>query len=824
MKLGAPINGLLLAAIIGCGDDGGGQDPADAGPDAEPPFEVNATLVDAPPDGRLPAGQLGDGTAILPGGRLVTPLGRQVELGGFLLGVRLLPGGAHVITTDGGYYDEYLSVVDLATGTIVQQEPFRENQGGSLFLGLAIRSDGRVFASGGGSDVIVSYDYDAGAALPLTQTETITLAPGSYVAGLAFLDDTRLLAGLQVADALAMFESTTGAELGRLTFGNGDEPYDVAVAPARQEAYVSLWGDNSIVIVDVSGPTPTLAAKILVGKNPEALLLDPPASPTRLLVANSDSDSVSVIDLDTRTVIDEVSVAPTPASPRGSAPNHLALSPDGSRLYVANAGENCVDVLSTADFTRIGRFPTAWYPTAVGVLPSGGLVITNAKGLGGGPSDGTHFDYGIMKGTLSILDAEPTEAELAAAEADVAANNDRPRTVGPRVMCPASGECRWPLPPEPGLPTPIRHVVLVVRENKTYDVALGDLEGAEGDPSLVLFGEFYTPNLHALARTFVNGDNYYSNAEASIQGHQWTAAGTTTDFTEKAWLTTWGRGERNIADFGKEISSPEPGYYFQHMGRAGIDYINYGEIVGIAADGPDVELDPQWPGGLVFNLASRDVDKAEYFRSRVQDEGFLPRFTYMLLPNNHTEGLEPGKWTPEYMVADNDEATGRVVDAVSHSPFWPHTVVFIIEDDPQDGADHVEAHRSTLVIASPWVRRGHVVKTHYDVPSLWRTIELLVGLPPMSQSTASASPMFDIWAAEPDLTPFTYVPSNVPESFNPATRTKLAEQSEKMDFTTLDNAPGLGRVLWEHMKGEPAPWSSMPLPPDWDEESDSDSD
>jgi hypothetical protein len=250
------------------------------------------------------------------------------------------------------------------------------------------------------------------------------------------------------------------------------------------------------------------------------------------------------------------------------------------------------------------------------------------------------------------------------------------------------------------------------------------------------------------------------------------------------------------------------------MSEAGVDYIDYGEIVGFGAG--DVNIDVLWPGGLAFNLETRDRGKAEYVKNQIE-AGILHRFTYMLLPNNHTEGLTPGKWTPEFMVADNDEATGMVVDAISHSPYWPTTAIFIIEDDPQDGADHVEAHRSTLVVVSPWVRRGALVSSHYDNASLWRTIELLLGLPPQSQTTAGAAPMFDLWATEPDLTPYDHVPSNVPEAFNPAVATRLAELSARLDFTTIDNAPGLGRILWEHMKGEPAPWASMPLPVDLDD-------
>jgi YVTN family beta-propeller protein len=793
----------VLLAVAAC----------EAPPAGAIPFAVNATLVDTPPEGRIAAGRQPDGTAILPGGRRVSPVGRQVELGGFLLGVRLLPGGTHALTTDGGYYDEFLSLVDLASGAVVQQIPFHKDAGEALFLGLAVRADGRVFASGGGADRIHAYDYDpADRPSPLSPAGSIALPDHSYVAGIAFADATTLLAALQRAGALALIDTATGDEVGRVDLGVASAPYEVAVAPGRREAYVSLWGDRAVAVVDLAGPS--VVARVAVGKNPEALLLDPPGAPTRLLVASTDSDTISVIDLASRRVTRTVSLAAGEPARLGSAPNHLALAPGGARLYIANAGENCIDVLTTDTFTRVGRIPTAWYPTAVAVLPSGGLVITNAKGMGGGPSGGTSFDYGIMKGTLSIIDPAPDDARLAADSALVEENNQRPRLVGPRVECPAGRPCRFPLPPAPGLATPIEHVVLIVRENKTYDATLGDLERGDGDPDLVLFGERYTPNLHALARAFALGDNFYSNAEASIQGHQWTAGGTTTDFTEKAWLSTWGRGTRDVIAFGKEIAAPEQGYYFQHLAGAGVDYIDYGEIVGFGAG--EVNVDVQWPGGLAFNLESRDRGKAEYVRTQIE-AAVLHRFTYMLLPNNHTEGLTPGKWTPEFMVADNDEATGMVVDAISHSPYWPTTAIFIIEDDPQDGADHVEAHRSTLVVVSPWVRHGAVVSSHYDNASLWRTIELLLGLPPQSQTTAGAAPMFDLWATEPDLTPYDHVPSNVPEAFNPAVATRLAELSARLDFTTIDNAPGLGRILWEHMKGEPAPWASMPVPLDLDD-------
>ncbi len=816
--------GAALVLLAGCVAGNAKVDPP--GPDGGPePFVVNATVTPATSEGLRPAGAVGDGTAVIPGGRKVTPTGTQHQLGGFLLGVRTLPGGKHVLTTDGGYYDNYLSVVATQSGQIVQQEPFSYGDGRGLFLGLAERADGRIFASGGGSDAIFEYAYNANAvapALPLSKVDEITLGGGSFVSGLAFADATRLVAALQGSANVALIDSSNGAELGRLSFSNDDTPYDVVVDVAHHEAFVSLWGGSAVAVIDVATATPTLITRVAVGKNPSAMLLVPEAAPTKLLVASTDSDRIDIIDLATHTRVDSFSTAPAVDAPRGSSPNHLAVSPDGARLYVANAGENCIDVFSTADFSRLGRLPTAWYPTAVAVGADGALYVANAKGLGGGPTTGTGIDYGIMKGTLSIIPA-PSQADLSAGTTQVEANNLRMHEVGARVECPAApAECRFPLPPKAGLPTPIKHVVLIVRENKTYDATLGDLgTDADGDPSLVLFGEQYTPNLHALARAFTVGDNFYANAEASIQGHASTTGAHVNDFTEKAWLSTWGRHQRDVGNFAKRISTPEEGTYFQHMARAGVKYVDFGEVVGLGGgldtDAP-VAADLQWPGGIIFSTGVRERLKAEYFKE-VVGYGDLPQFIYMVLPNNHTEGLTPGKWTPEFMVADNDEATGMVVEALAKSPYWSSTVVFIIEDDPQDGADHVEVHRSTLVVASPWVKRHYTSKVHYDNASLWATIELLLGLPPRSQVTADAAPMFDIFASEPDLAPYDHLPSTVPEAFNKAgMKPRLEEMSLRMDFSTVDNAPGLGRVLWEHMKGVPAPWASMPLPLRYEDE------
>jgi hypothetical protein len=804
---------LCAAACSGGGATSSGPDAAVGQPDAgaTKPFSVNCSASAPTADAMKPAGRDSDESAILPGGRHVTPVGTLVDVGGFPMSMRLLPGGKHLVVSDGNIDDEYLSVVDVATHAVVQREPYRSSAGQALFYGQAIRADGHLFVSGGGSGNIIEYSYDAKAAVPLTREGDAWRSAGEYVAGLAFADDHLLVAVLQGSEAMVVIDTRTGAEVGRVKLAG--YPYAVAVDRARNLAYVSGWGFYAIEVFKLGAGDPTKAGEIIVGKNPESLLLWPEDAPQKLLATVTDEDAIAVIDLDRQTVDTRMDVRPPARSDLyGVIPNDVAVR--GDRLYVASAGDNAVDVFATGSWNHLGRLPAGWYPTAVASLGDAGLAVASGKGLGATPYAGGGGDNTIMRGTLQLV-TTLDDGALAAGSTQVEANATRGRDVAPALTCPAGVEAHFALPPTEGLPSPIEHVVFVVRENKTYDENLGDLAGTNGDPKLAMFGEKYTPNLHALARAFVSSDNFYSNAEASIQGHQLTAGGTITDFVEKGWLTVWGRHTRTPVANGTRVSAPMNGYYFQALARAQVDYIDYGEIVGAAGGLPTdkpVAFDVMWPGGIVFNLGSKDVDKAIYFAQTVQSWSFLPHFAYVMLPNNHTSGLEPGQWTPEYMIADNDEATGRIVDAVSHSRFWPSTIVFIIEDDPADGYDHIDAHRSTLVVASPWVKRGAQSHVHYDVPALWRTMEILLGLPPQSQQTATAPPMFDLFTTTPDYTPYTYVPSNIPEARNPPTA-----KPSGMDFSGVDRARGLGPLLWQHMMGSPPPYRA---PADVDDDDD----
>jgi YVTN family beta-propeller protein len=785
----APVVSLSLL-VAAC------SDPAPA------PFTPTCEAEAPSAAAQLPAGPHPDGGFLLIGGRRITPQGEQIALGGFPMAMARL-GDRFVAITDGAYGDESLRVFDLTTKTVVATDTLSRRQG-AFYYGLAFDGQ-KLFAAGGGGEdgnagtsAVYAYDVDlATGALGARRSIPVD----GYPAGLALTADhaTLVVARLR-GNGLTFIDVATETVTGTLQLPGSkfSFPFAVVTAPAggRNEAYVSLWGGTQIAVVDLATRE---VALVDVEKNPEGLLLLPG---DKLLVANSDSDSVSLVDLATRTVTVSQTLGESADAPRGISPSALALTPDGGRVLVTLTGDNAIDVLDAHTLARVGRIPTGWYPTAALWHETAGVLVLNAKGVGSGSNLGAGGEslstMDLMRGTLSLVPA-PTDDALAAGTAQVADNNARPQAVAPKLTC-TGAERRFALPEQPGDPTPIEHVVLIVRENKTYDAILGDLEGTNGRPDLALWGEEVTPNLHALARQFAVLDNFYSNAEQSLQGHQWTAADNSNDFSEKTWLTTWGRSTHPISDFATAGTSPESGYIWQHLERAGIDYIDFGEIIGV--DG-NTNMDLSYPGA-VFNTNVLDVDKADYVAERIQREG-LPRFTYIGLPNDHTVGTTPGKPTPESMIADNDEATGRIIEALTKSPIWEQTVVFLIEDDPQDGADHVEAHRSPCLVIGPWVKPGHVSSVHYDNPSLWRTMTLLLGIAPLSRYDATAAPMFDVFGQQPVLASYTTIPRRVPVATNP-TSALGAEESMKMDFTQVDAAEGLQELLWRYRMGTEPPW------------------
>ncbi|MDQ3033963.1 MAG: bifunctional YncE family protein/alkaline phosphatase family protein [Myxococcota bacterium] len=829
--------GALAAA---CGDET--MADVDGGADAGPVASCSASAEDFPDPvtghcralvregAALPAGADGADAFVVPGGERLLRVGRVLPLGGFPMRSIAVPGTRFVVVTDGGLRDEVLAVLDVDAMSVVSQVEFLRERDEALFFGLAISSDGRrLWASGGGSDVVLAYDLDpATGALTAAPARTIRITPAgarAYVSGLALAPDGTLAVALMAEQAIALFDSDDGTELARIPLENASFPYDLVISPDGVTAFASLWGGASVVAIDLVARS--VSGTIAVAKNPMGMAISPDG--TTLAVACSDSDVVAMVDVATRTVSDRFFVVGEDAS-RGAGPGSVRFGADG-RLYVTDAFENAIDVLvrSGATWSRIGRIPTLWHPTDALPLDDGTIVFLNGRHLGTGAntSPGTDDITELLAGSVSVLDpGGADDAQLVMWADAIAANNARMASLVD-VECDEGAAYDFPIPrPGEGPSSQIRHIVVIVRENKTYDAYLGNLTDAsgaphgDGDPTLTLIpadeiGEVL-PNTQALALEFALGDNYYSHAEQSIQGHIWSVMGRTTEFVERSWLTTWGRGYWSVPPGGtaEPIGYPEEGSGFDFLRANDVTVHNMGEIIGSRA----APLDPRYPG-LTYSYLP-DIDKANYFATRIEACA-LRTFSFMVMPNDHTRGRDPGAQTPRSMIADNDEGVGRVIEALSHSTYWPETVVFVFEDDPQDGGDHVDNHRTALTVISPWARRHHVSRTHVSEASVWRTLQLILGLAdqPHSLEWEEAAPLYDFFTSTPDYTPYDLVPRRWPRETNPDDRSADALLSADYDWSVPDEQPGLSRLLWRHFHGAEPPWREpLPSPFEGDEE------
>jgi YVTN family beta-propeller protein len=818
---------IVSLCVAACGGESGTDAGQDSGPqidggaacaseDFPEPVEGTCTATIAT-GAELPAGDDGAGGFIVPSGERLTRVGRNLPLGGFPMRAISIPGTRFIVVSDGGLREETLRVVNVDTLEVAFEETFPPVATEAMFLGLAISGDGtRLWVSGGGTNEVIAYDVDtASGALARDNAASFSIAletTDGYVSGLALSEDGVLAIASMLGDEIVLYDTDAGAELRRAALEEGATPYDVVFSPDGSDLWVSLWADRQLVRIDVA--TGAVETSIDVGKNPQGLAISPDGA--RLAVACSDSDSIAIVDIATG-LLDETIWVIGEEAPRGVSPAALRFGSDG-RLYVANSLENAVDVFepSGLTYTRVGAIPTMWHPTDVMALDDGTVVFLNGRHTGTGPNvDPRMMDItSLMGGSLSVVDpVELDDPQLAAWEIEIDANNTRTARLAD-VECP--GENDFPIPqPGQGPSAQIEHVILIVRENKTYDAYLGDLEDASGapygngDPSLTLMGpdviEDVIPNTRALALTFGLADNYYSHAEQSVQGHFWTTHGRTTDFVERSWLTTWGRGFWRIPPQGTtDVGYPEEGSAFDWLVDNEISAHNFGEIVGSRS------LPPfrNYPG-FVYSYIP-DTDKARWMDEHIRRDCGLRSFTYVVMPNDHTQGLDPGERTPESMIADNDQAIGIVADSISHSTYWPRTVIFVIEDDPQDGGDHVDNHRSPLIVISPWARRG-VSSVHYSESSIWRTIQLIFGVQaPLNRAWEMAAPLYDMFTSTPDYTPYVHTPRRWPEEVNPDNGSRMAIISESYDWRLPDDQPGLSRLLWEHFHGGRAPWPDRP--------------
>ncbi|HEV7754795.1 MAG TPA: beta-propeller fold lactonase family protein [Mycobacteriales bacterium] len=793
----------------------------------------------AVPDDR--PGPRPDGTAVTPVGQRVTPAGHQSRLGDLPLHAVLSPDRRTLLVTNDGQGIQSLQVVDVRTGEVRQTLPYPAPR--ALFAGLAFSPDGRrVFASAGGDNVIRTYRVSGGTLtegtpIALPTTNPAGVAVNLYPAGLAVTPDgERLVVADPEADAVTVVDLAGGAPV---TVPVGHKPYWVTLTRDGRTAYVSNQGAETLSVVDVGAAAPAVRGTVPVGTHPNKSVLA--RDGRTLYVANGDSDEVSVVDTRSARVTRTIPLAPYPGAQVGSNPDSVALAPDGARLYVANAGNNDIAVVDLRRGRVLGLIPTGWYPTTV-VVAGDRLFVTNAKGLGAGPNDGPGYPNpesttptspdryvgSMMVGTLSALGV-PAGRTLDRYTRQVNDNNG----FGPRARA-GDGSV---VPRRPGERSPIEHVIYVVKENRTFDQVLGSLGRGNGDPALNLFGDESAANQRALARRFVTLDNFYADAEVSAQGWNWSTAANSNPYAEQTWVANYsGRNHPYPSETGDPAIAPnrDPAnaHLWNRLARAGIGFRNYGFYVNPDAAGreigTDADLDartdhaftgfdlacPDSPGTFAPRRAGCGLPRyAEWEREfrAYEAAGTLPTVELVRLPNDHTAGTRPGAPTPKVYVADNDWALGRLVDTVSHSRYWRSTAIFVTEDDAQNGPDHVDAHRTTSYVIGPYSRHGRVDSTFYSTASMLRTMELIVGLRPMTQFDAFSNPMISSFQGRPDLRPYDAVKPSQPFDAVNTAGSPLASQSARQRLGTEDqiDEQSFNIAIWKSVRG---PDSRMPVP------------
>ncbi|CAN5488470.1 hypothetical protein BH11ARM2_BH11ARM2_08150 [soil metagenome] len=759
----------------------------------------------------------------LPNGWRLTPVGRSVTLPGDMPAtILLMDGGKRALVNTCGFHDQSLSLINLDEGKIVGSVPFDRS-----WIGLCQGPGGDLLVSGG--KVEEKGKNEAIHRVSLTESGLAKAGdlplPGvdrkeQFVSSL--LSGAEGIYALNVQSDAVLLLAPDGTK--KASAKVGYRPYAAALSPDGETLAVSNWGNKSVSLLDAR--TLKDNGRVAVGSHPTALLYTPDG---RLFVTNAGADTFSVIEKGR--VSETVRVGLDPSHPIGATPVALALSPDAKTLYVADAGENCVgvvDVSRPGRSRRKGLIPTERYPTALAVTPDGKrLLIGTAKGYYG-PNAGEGVDLGVGKtegksygapfryigdqlaGRLTVVDV-PEGKTLARLTKQAIENSP--------LGLAAAATARERKAVEAGAFKNIKHIVYVIRENRTYDQVLGDIPKGNGDPHLTIFGEKVTPNGHKLANTFVLLDNLYTDGEVSQAGHQWTDAAYANDYTEKQWILDY--SDHGEVQSDKRLTSSPGDYLWSAARKKGHWARVYGEYVDVQEDhdsleSEEIKKEPEKYGysasfEKIFARGGRDTEKVDDFLREMREgekTGKWPALMVMALPEDHTHGFSPGALSPYAMVANNDLAVGRLIDAVSHSVFWKSTAFFIIQDDAQDGPDHVDSHRTVGLVVSPYVRRGGVDHTHYTTASMLRTMETILGLPPMTEYDAKATPMHNVFLATPDLTPYTLEPPRVDvEERNPK-GTLLARRSSKLDFSEVDRADfgELNHILWEgYRPGQPYP-------------------
>ena len=712
----------------------------------------------------------------LPNGWSLSPAGHGYLLGDLPLNIAVNNSKKMMAVTNNGQSTQSIQLIDVASEKILDNIEVDK-----CWVGLKFSADEKfLYAAGGNDNWILKYAIRN---KKLVLTDTLQLGdkwPNRISPTGIDIDDKQNLLYVVTKDnnMLYILDINTKKITGQYPLGG--EAYTCMLSPDKKELYISCWGCDKVYLFNTITKAFT---EINTGSHPNDLCLS--KNGKYLYVANANDNSVSVIDLSLKKAIETLTSSLYPNAPQGSTTNGLALSPDEKTLYIANADNNCLavfDVSAPGDSKSKGFIPTGWYPTCVKAIGNK-IFVTNGKGFSSfanpnGPNPTgkkQHTTYqqgdtskvkevqyigGLFIGTMSIIEVPDTK-QLAVYSKQVYDNT--PYTKKKETI--SEGEAGNPIPQKLGSPSPIKYVFYIIKENRTYDQVLGDVKEGNGDTSLVLFGEKITPNQHKLARNFVLLDNFYVNAEVSADGHNWSLGGYANDYLEKNWVTTYGgRGGNYDGEGTREIANNKNGFIWNYCKRAGISYRTYGEFVDDNKPNLPVLENHFCTYYTGWDQHVRDTTRVGQWKKdfdSLVSINALPSFNSVRLINDHTEGMSKGRPTPFAHVADNDLAVGMFIDYLSKSPVWKQSLVIVVEDDAQDGPDHVDAHRSTAYLAGPYVKRNFVDHTAYTTTSLLRTLELILGLPPMSQYDAAATPLWRSFTAVPDTSVFNFVPAQV---------------------------------------------------------------
>lgn len=751
----------------------------------------------------------------LPTGVCLDPAGHSFDVGNMPLAMVASPEGDRLVLSLNGWREQGIQVIDPASGKVVQTV----SQPGA-FLGLAFSPDGHtLYASGGNEDAIYVYAWRNKRA---TLSDQIPLAHKQpkkdgtrFPAGIAVSGNGKyLFVAENLGDAVAVVDIQSKQVVQRLNTER--YPYDVVISPAG-DVYVSTWGGTTVsAFASSSNGTLRERARVQVGRHPSALLLNHDAS--RLFVASASTNTIAVVDTKSLRVFTTLRDSPPRGPNEGSTPNALAVSNDQARLYVAEADNNAVavfdlssrasNVATAKGLDRVdGRIPVGWYPAAL-LMTRDSLFVLNGKGRGtrANPEfpiphvelrDSKFYVLGQLNGTITTLPTEIQASELKQFSTRVEHAN------------------HWDKPPTTaGKYPPFKHVIYIIKENRTYDQVFGDLPQADGDRSLVFFPRAVSPNHHALAERFGLFDRFFCNAEVSAQGHIWSTAAYVTDYGEKTVPLSYAK--RRTGDNRGDVDEPASGYLWNAAVKKGLTLRNYGEFgEPLARTDKNAPVRYGATNAVLDRYTSReyppfDMSISDQVRLGVWLKEFqeyvrqqnLPDLEIVHLPRDHTSGGRAGHPTPKAYMADNDLALGRMIEAVSNSPYWKDTVFFILEDDAQDGPDHVDSHRSVMLVISAYNRSG-VVHRFVNTTDVMATMEEILGLGKMSKFDYYGRPLHEIFVDTPDLTPYAALPAQHPlNEMNPP-RGPSARASRRLDLDRVDAADEdtFNRVLWKLMKG-----------------------